>query len=334
MSRSNLDYTEFEHVNFDNVIFPYWGVLHITKGLQEIISERKVWFATLDGTHRVQRDQYLEELLLLPPFFYYKKDFLALANLYILVGENAKAYDAVMDGIRDACVYGRLRVLRYLCRMASLNSFFSRTQMRRLYQQIEVALSNATLTPMQYKNYFHELDYAKRHLIDCPFGLDTINITIQTAIPCSQYQKLSATLKTVDALVSSVAPAAISHTEVRHNSPIEIVVQVSGVLGQLIFLFAMLDFLFDKSSTYIERVQNIILNAKEIKKDNISQSEIEQLEKQLDEIKRAITDLKQQIPQKGSPLILPGAEDFRCISYTLSTKHGLPEGLRAYSSSK
>lgn len=334
MSRSNIDYTEFEHVNFDNVIFPYWGVLHITKGLQEIMSGRRVWFATLEGTHRVQRDQYLEELSVLPPFFYYKRDFLALANLYILVGENAKAYDAIMDGIMDACVYGRLRVLRHLCRMASLNNFFSRAQMRRLYQQIETALSNTTLTPLQYKNYFHELDYARRRLIDCPFDLDTINITIQTAIPCSGYQKLSAALKTVDTLVFAAAPTAISHTEVRHNSPIEIVVQVSGVLGQLIFLFAMLDFLFDKSSTYIERVQNIILNAKKMKKDNISQSEIEQLEKQLAEMKSAINDLKQLPPQKESNLILPGTEDFRCISYTLSTKHGLPEELRAYSTSK
>lgn len=334
MSRSNIDYTEFEHVNYDNVIFPYWGVLHIIKGLQEIISGRKVWFATLDGTHRVQSDQYLEELLLLTPFFYYKKDFLALANLYILVGENAKAYDAIMDGIWDACVYGRLRALRYLCRMASLNSFFSLTQMHRLYQQIEVALSNAALTPMQYKNYFHELDNARRHLIDCPFDLDTINITIQTAIPCSEYKKLSAALKTIDTLVSSAAPTAVSHAEVRHNSPIEIVVQVSGVLGQLILLFAMLDFLFDKSSKYIERVQNVILNAKKIKKDNISQSEIEQLEKQLVEMKNAINDLKNQAPQKGSPLILPGTEDFRCISYTLSSKHVLPEELRAYSTSK
>lgn len=334
MSQSNLDYTEFERVSIDNVVFPYWGSLHITKGLQEIMSGHKVWFATPDGTHRVQKDQYIEEISSLTPFFYHKKDFLALTNLYILGGENTKAYDAIMAGVKDACMCGHLRILRHLCRMASLNSFFSRTQMRKLYQMVEDALLNATLTPMQYKNYFQELDFARRCLIDCPFDLDTIKITIQTAIPCSGYQQLSTALKMIDTLVSTTAPAAVSHAEVRHNSPVEIVVQVSGMLGQLILVFAILDFLFDKSSAYVERVQNIILNAKKLKKDNINQLEIEQLEKEIAELKSAIHDLEQQPPQEQSLLILPGTEDFRRISYTLSTKHNIPDELRAYSVSK
>lgn len=333
MSKSNLAYTEFEQVNFENVIFPYWGTLHITKGLHEIISGQKTWFATPDGIHRVRSDQYIEELSSLAPFFYHKRDFLALANVYILAGENAKAYDAIMNGVKDACMYGRLKVLRHLCRMASLNSFFSRTQMRKLYELIESALSNTTLTPMQYNNYFLELDLAKRRLIDCPFDLDTINITVQTVIPSSGYQKLSAALKMIDTLVLATAPTAVSHTEVRHNSPIEIVVQVSGVLGQLLLLFAMLEFIFDKSTTYIERVQNIILNAKKIKKNDIDQEEIQQLQRQITEIKNTIRTLEQS-PQMDSILVLPGTEDFRGISYTLSTKHRLPEELRAYSAVK
>lgn len=334
ISRSNLDYAEFEQVAFNNVIFPYWGTLHITKGLQEIMSGHKVWFSTPDGTHRVKNDQYIEEILALAPFFYHKKDFLALANIYILGGENIKAYNAIMDGINDACIHGRLRVLRHLCRMASLNSFFSRTQMRKLYQLVETALSNTALTPMKYKNYFQELDLAKRRLIDCPFDLDTMNITVQTAIPSSGYQKLSSVLKMIDTLISTAAPTAISHTEVRHNSPIEITVQISGLLKELILFYALLNFLFDKSTTYIERVQNIILNTRKIKKDNAEQSEIEQLQEQIAEIEKMVHSLEDQPTHTNFFLLLPESEDLQSISYTLSTKHCLPEELRMHGTSK
>lgn len=332
MAKTNLDYAEFEQVTFINVTLPYWSVLHVVKGLWEILSVDGVCFSTADGIHCVGRDQYIEEVALLRPYLYQKKDFLALANLYIFDGEYEKAYNIILLGIRDACKYGHLKRLKYLCRMASLNRFFSRVQLRKLYQQIEISISSAALSPMQYKNYLQELDSAKRLLIDQPFERDTISITLQTFIQSNEYEKLLQLQKTIDCVLLEAVPAAVSHIEVRHNSPIELVIQVSETVGYLLIFFALMDFVFNKSTTYIERVQNIILNQKKIRK-NTKDDRIAQLEKQVDEMQKAIKKWEKQEAEKSS-LVLSGTKEFRRISYALYTKDAIPEELRTYSISK
>lgn len=333
MAKANLDYAEFEQADFINTALPYWGVLHIVKGLWEILSADGVSFSTPDETHRVHKDQYIEEVSLLRPHFYQKRDFLALANLYIFNGEYEKAYNAVLLGVSDACKHGHLKRLKYLCRMASLNKFFSRAQLRKLYQQIELSMVSAALSPVQYKNYLQELDSAKRLLIDQPFERDTISITIQTSIQRSEYEKLLQAQKIIDGMLFQTAPTAVSHMEVRHNSPIEIVIHVSETVGYLLTFFALINFVFDKSTTYIERVQNIILNHKKIRNGTKDSDRIEQLERQVSEMQEAIEKWKKQAPEKSS-LVLSGMEEFRRISYALYTKDAIPEELRTYSISK
>lgn len=334
MSQANLEYSEFEQTVFLNVSLPYWGILHVTKGFHEILSAPDVWFVTPDGAHRVKRDQYLEETSLLRPYFYYKKDFLALANLYIFEGDNTNAYYAVLCGLEYAANIGSLKLMRNLCRLASLNSFFSKAQMYELYQRIEASLANTNLSPMQYKNYTQELDLAKHFLIDCPLDQDSISITVRTSIPSTNYQKLSAMLKTLDAVIAETAPMAVSHMEVRHNSPIEIVVQVSGALFQLLTVFAVLDFIFDKTTSYIEKIQNIILNHREMHKTKEEQEAIEQLEKQIAEMKETIRKIEEQPAASGASALLANPEEIQRISYVLSAKQLPVEELRTFCLSK
>lgn len=330
MSQSNLEYSEFEQTVFTNVMIPYWGVLHVTKGFSEVLLAPDIWFVTPDGTHRVNNNQYIEEISLLRPYFYYKKDFLALANLYIFEGENTDAYHAVLCGLEHAINIGSLKLLRNLCRIASLNSFFSKNQMRELYQRIEVALANTCLTAMQYKNYSQELDLARHFLIDCPFDQDSISITVRTSIPATNYQKLSMMINTLDTVIAETAPTAISHMEVRHNSPIEIVVQASGFLWQLLAVFAALELVFDKTISYIEKIQNIVLNQQKLHKAKEDAETIKQLERQIAEMKETIRKVEEHPSLKNTSLILVDSDEIRCMSYILSAKQIPIEELRTF----
>lgn len=329
MIKTNLDYAEFEETEFSDVIFPYWSTLHVVRGLPEILLSNKVAFSTPNGKHCVQSTQYMEEISLLRPFFYQKGDYLALANSYLIEGEHRQAYDAIIRGINNACHIGKLSLLRHLCRLASLNNFFSRQEMRKLYEAVENTLAVTELTPMQYKNYLQELDAAKRLLIDCPFGQDVMDITIQTSIACNDYKRLSSTLELIDSMVIKNVPKIVDHIEVRHNSPIVITVTVCGALGSLLFAFCILDFIFDKSSTYIERVQNIIKNHRDLHQKENSTT-IDNLEKQVAEMKDEMQKLKQQTAENYA-LILPGTTEFQRISYKLSSAQIIPEELRSYS---
>ena len=330
LSRSNLDFSEFEDVDLSNVTFPYWSTLHVVKGLREIISGHETCFATPSGSHRVSSEQYLDELRLIRAFLYQKKDYFALANLYILDGEMANAYGAVLEGVKYFCEQGLLKPLRYLCRLASMNGFFTSEQLRSLYEAIETSIFTCSLTPVQYKNYTQELDMARRLLIDYPFNQDTISITIQTSIPYTDYPRLSSTLKTLDTMIAEAAPLAVSHIEMRHNSPVELMIQAAGQWGNLLLIFIAVGIVFDKGTTLIERVQNIISNHKKKDKSERVDAELDQLEKKIDELTTAYQRLEANLLEKENTvsLLQPGTEDFERISYLLLSKRELPEELR------
>lgn len=332
MSRTNIDYAEFDNPVISDSVMPYWSILHVARGFSEIMLSQNVSFSTQDGAHIVPQKQYLEEIQLLKPFLYQKSDFFALANIYLFEGNTYDAYVAIQNGIKDACNNGALKTMRYFCRMASLNDFFTRDQMRMLYREVENALLHAPLTAMQYKNYLQELDYAKRFLIDRPFGQDTLCVTLQTTIPNTDYAQLSSTLKLIDGVIEQVAPQAICHKEIRHNSPIEIVIELSSFIGTLMIIFAALELAFGKATTYIERVQNIILNHRNLKEKNKYAADIQRLEAQIEIMKETIHDLEQKQARGNSALILPGTEMFESLSYRISARQYIPKELRTYSS--
>ena len=331
-ARANLDYSEFVNVQFNHVIFPYWGILHVVKGLPEILVGKDVHFATADSDHVVHSRKYLDEITLLKPFFYDREDYLALANILVMEGETKKAYEIILRGLRLACEGGHFDSLRHLCRFASVNSFFSRSHLRDFYEQMELSLHNTKLSPMQYKNCWREIDLAKRLLIDCPYDQDEIEITIQTTISNKNYQKITAVLNIVDDVFKEIAPDTISHTEIRHNSPVVFSVLSSGDIWQLLAAFAVLDYLLAKSFSYIEHIQTIALNKKKLKKEKQDQAKVEVLQKQVAEMQKTIRKLEQQNANCSSTLILPGTAEFTNLSYKLSSKQPIIEELRAYSS--
>ena len=331
LTQVTLDYSEFFQVNLSNVVLPYWSVLHITKGFSEIITSKETKFATPNGTHCVEQAQYIEELKLMIPYFYSTGDYLALVNIYLFEEKAEKAYDAVARGLIESVEYCRFRHMKHLCRMASLAQLFSKSQLHEFYDTIEEQIHKAqvSLSYMEYRNYLRELDSAKHLLIDSPFGKDSMHIVLRTNIPYNDYPKLSIALENINDIFNAYTPDIINHVEVRHNSPLEISIQISDTIINLVTVFVMIEFIFNKSTTYIERIQNIRLGRRELRKQERDNSYIEQLERRLNELEQHIAEQK-GFPPKSS-LILPGTNEYLQISYILSSTHSIPQELRAYS---
>jgi len=331
-AKTNLDYAEFSNVSFSDVTLPYWGILHTTKGLPEILSCSKLLFSSPDSSRYVGLEKYLEEVQLLYPYFYKSRDFISLVNLYLFYGRQREAYDSLIEGLRDACQYRQYKQMKHLCRIASFNRFFSRDQLRQLYLLIENNLSRSEMSYMEYKNYLLELDSAKRLLIDNPFDRDSMSITLETKISNDDYRRISSLLMQIDNTLAEYVPQVISYIEVRHNSPIEIVINASGLLAQLILAFALIDVVFDKTTTYIERVQNILLNKKQLRGVTKGSENIELLEAQLAEIREAVARLEQSYcTKKSAASLIINPEELQNISYTLFTKQYIPSELLVFS---
>jgi len=329
LKQVNLDYSEFSHVKFSNVILPYWSILHVIKGFSEIVNNRMVKFSTQCGTHTVEQSQYIDEFGSMIPYFYNTGDYVALANIYLFMGENEKAYNAILNGLIESGKNQRFRLIKHLSRMASITKIFSNSQLRDFYNVIEEQLRAPSLSYIEYKNCLHELDVAKRLLIDSLFENDSMYIVLQTNISYNDYSKLSFVLENIDVIINENAPSAISYKEVRHNSPIEIAIHVSDIVINLMAVFVMIELLFNKTTGCIEKIQKIMLNHRELKKQDKNNSDIEQLKYKIDELKEKVD---QKLSSCKTSLILPGTDEYIRVSYNLSSTYSVPKEMRTYKS--
>jgi uncharacterized protein YjbI with pentapeptide repeats len=334
LSKTTLDFAEFSQAGFNKVVFPYWSTLHITKGFSDILSGNDIYFSTSDGTHCINQTQYIEEIRLLIPYFSDVGDFLALTNIFILEGEIKKAYNSIIRGLKDAAKYSHFKLLKYLCRMASLVGLFSKQELHNFYNTIEENFLIHSLSYNEYKNYLQELDSAKRMLIDKPPERDSISISIQTTIPQDDYKRLSETIRIIDAIILETSPNAICHFEIRHNSPIELVIQAADAIIALLPMFATIEYVLNKSTTYIERLQKIIINQKQLKKNKTDNATIEQLYNQVENLKEKIDNIQKGNHGNHELLALPGTDEYNRISYTLSNSYDIPQSLRTYRTEK
>ena len=104
LSQANLDYSEFISPNFDNVILPYSSILHLLRGLGDILRCENVKIKEGTSNRIVSGIDYKEEVRLLLPYFYNRHDYIVKNEYnYLLLGKLWKeAYQSGIDCLRYA----------------------------------------------------------------------------------------------------------------------------------------------------------------------------------------------------------------------------------------
>ncbi|MCM1540706.1 MAG: pentapeptide repeat-containing protein [Blautia sp.] len=312
-SAATLDFSEITDTKFQTVIFPFFGILNLVNGFKQIISQKAVSFKIVSSNYTVESEQYIEDIRLLKPVFYYENNFLALANIYAYDGEIRNAYDTILNGLAYACQKKNFSLMRHLCRFASVNNIFNLKQLKSFYSFLENNVNVQRLQYVEYHNYLNELSIAKSLLIDCPFNRDIMEINLKTNFNYSDAGKLTETMNIINSTLKQYAPDSNNHITVRHNSPIDLTIIVSDNVYTLILVFMALALVFDKTCSGIEKIQNILKNHQEIKLQKI---EIEKMK------------AEQEKQQKIHHILLP--DDFEKISYIVKPIHNLPSELRNY----
>lgn len=320
LSVSTFDFSEITNTKFQNVTLPFFGILNLVNGFEQIIGQETISFKPANSNYTVKSEKYIEDIRLLKPAFYYERNFLALANIYAYDGEIENTYYTILNGIAYACQKKDFSLIRHLCKYASVNKYFNLKQLKSFYDFLENNVNIQQLQYVEYRNYINELSIAKSLLIDCPFNRDIIEINLKTNFNYSDADKLAETFNVINNTLEQYAPDSNNHITVRHNSPIDLTIIVSDNIYTLILVFIALELVFNKSCNGIEKIQNIVKNRREIK--------LQKLEMELKKLEIEKKKAEQEKQQETHRILLPN--DFENISYIIKTINDLPPELRNY----
>jgi len=133
-SKTSMENAEFKECTFVNCILPYFEILRISSGLNDILQNNNVFFKTVRGNYLSDISQYSIEIHELLPVFFANNDFMTLANIYIFEGNHNAAFSSIVDGIKYACKLKDFKQINNLCKLAVNNNFFTSKQLQEFYQ--------------------------------------------------------------------------------------------------------------------------------------------------------------------------------------------------------
>jgi hypothetical protein len=109
--------------------------------------------------------------------------------------------------------------IKYLCKLASNNLFFSKKQLMELYALLNNKNIIEDMTYPEYRNYLDEMEGIKRLLVDNPYNLPQTKIVIETDIDYSDTKNVSRVIENINKAYSLVSEQSSTYLSIRHNSP-------------------------------------------------------------------------------------------------------------------
>lgn len=241
LTTSGIDFAEFIDVNLQDVTLSCWGILWSFGGLDAVKKfKNEVQLKLPDNDTAIPAEEFLRCLPDLQAHFYFKKDYFSLANINIFLGNQEKAFLYIKEGLLYNLYIKNFRMIKFLCKLASYNHFFTKKQLSQLYYILQSDAIIHKMTSYEYRNYLYEMNDIKKLLVDNPFNLPQIIIKITTDIDNEEQDLLKVLLGNIDQIIKLNAGQSIYSTTIRHNSPTFIEILDSDVLQNLYQLGANL----------------------------------------------------------------------------------------------
>jgi hypothetical protein len=194
--------------------------MHSFHGLQssESFPESVVFKFPFSDTE-ISRNEFIAILPEIFPFFYKINDFFSLSSASVYFGDHEMAYSYIRHGLNFSLKHRDFRMIGYYCKLASLNHFFTRGQLRQIYDGLNSDKIAESMTAHEYNVYCYEMDRIRRILIDRPFGLPQVCITVTTSINHDDIEAATRLAAHLSHAVDDYYPDSNSYIVTRHNSP-------------------------------------------------------------------------------------------------------------------
>lgn len=317
-SKVSFKKAEFRSCHFINCILPFFEILQVSYGLEEILSNNDIQFKPVKTNHIVNCKEFLREIHDLLPIFFSDKDYISMTNIYIAEGNMDKACQALKYGLSYACSQKKFELINSLCKIANTNRIPS-SHMKEFYYIITQNIRVEELSKTENYQYFGQLTKSEDLLFDSNSSSNIMYIMIETTYCYKERDKLADTIQKLYEIIDLIDYNISNKIIIRHNSPPTINVILSGDFYNLIFVFAIILFTFKKSVAFIEKVQQLIKNHNDIKlqKMDLALKKIELLQAKSE-------------GENKSKILLP--DDYSNISYVMKTAPNYPNVLSNFNS--
>ncbi|MCB2189742.1 MAG: pentapeptide repeat-containing protein [Deltaproteobacteria bacterium] len=330
LSRTSLDFSTMNRITFRKVTLSPIGILHSFGGLYEVErNAENVTFKFPSSNVELTYADLISKLEGMQAFFFYVKDFFALSALNIYFGNHDQAYQYLGMGLVHSLNYRDFRMIGYYCKLASLNHFFTKRQLINLYNNLRSSSINETMTSHEYNVYLYEMDRIKRMLIDNPFGLPQMKISLITNIDSKEITLISEILEYLDKTIEEYLPQGSKHITLQHNSPFQFEIFLSDSLVTLYECALALSTGLFGLTTFIAKIQKMVTEhhkIKGLKLDNkLKELDIERRKSQ------SVRDNNYILESQENSLPFPRANTTKrivSISFSIYTDIELPEELR------
>lgn len=313
-SKTSMENAEFKECTFVNCILPYFEILRISSGLNDILQNNNVFFKTVRGNYLSDISQYSIEIHELLPVFFANNDFMTLANIYIFEGNHNAAFSSIVDGIKYACKLKDFKQINNLCKLAVNNNFFTSKQLQEFYQIFKNNIKINDLSIVEYYRVLNELAEAQKLLLDFSIAPNIMYVTLETNYCYSDTEKLATTIQRIYEAIDLIDSSLGNSMVIRHNSPPVFVISLFGEIDSLILIFAVISYIFFKTTSYIERIQQLWKNHNDLKLQKL-------------DIKLKQLEFKQKT-EKKSQILIP--EDFKDVSYIMKAEPSCPKDLLCF----
>lgn len=255
---ANLEYADLQDCRLEQVNFPFWGALRSFGGLQAIKSSHNSTVQYADRSKLLSTVQFLERLPSIQPYFAKKHEYFPLANINIFLGNQQEALYYIMLGLKDSLEQRNFRMVRYLCKLASHNHFFTSKELRQLYEALVTNSQISCMNNHQYQLYLRELTEIKQLLVDNPFNMPQMVLTCTTALDPQDYQGLTDLLCLFEQTLHRELPQCSYYYSVRHNSPPTLEYFISDILPNLYQFASVISIALLGFSQSVAALQNVL----------------------------------------------------------------------------
>ena len=306
----NLDFAEFFHPAFENVILPFSQISYTFGLLQSLANAGEaLWVSSKQAAGKISVQQYFDLFPALIQCYISQQEFFPLANIYIAQNDYDMAFQAIMSGIQKAGFEKDFRMLKYFCKLARLSGWCSREALNTLYNYIYDYRHFEPMEPFEQRNYYLNLGEIRNILITDNPDLPTLYFRFQSNILPGEKENLSLLLDSIDQTVEDIPDQSISHKiELRHESPYDILVVAFGTITALAYLANLLNTLCKPVGAMMDlkiKQQTIQLNEQQLKK---GEQDIRISEVKLQELEESARKRRAQLNKSG--ILLDGSSYF------------------------
>lgn len=236
----NFDFFTIENITTSNVVIPFPAMPCIINGLQYLYkTEDDIRFTSCgEGIKRISKSEYVKLIDEFETYYIYTRNYFPLSNIMISQNRLQEAIYVTVLGIVEAIKLKNFRMIYQYCKLVQNNPQFNIQYRKKLYQEIQLAISQEDISIEEYEFLNMYIDKIKNLLLTqttTPYLLLDVNSNIDS----DEAEKTALFINQVEHLISIYFDREEEHfLEIRHNSLENFIIQIAADPERLVAFLA------------------------------------------------------------------------------------------------